>query len=140
MEKRDARLFQQDPCWNIVELESRRSLHRKIDEIIGLACASTLTTAEMRQLLLQGVATSGNSFATQLVRSLHRDNQAERQSIVWLLTLLDAKETISPLRQMTLNKRLPRPIRLSAALALSGMGETAEIRAEPRSRRLYAIG
>ncbi|MDQ2906474.1 MAG: hypothetical protein ABI456_04545 [Ktedonobacteraceae bacterium] len=145
MEKRDARLFQQpadivDQSWNIVELESRRQLRRTVSELIALATSSTITTSEMQQYLLRGVATHGNTFATQLVRSLQRDNQEERQSIVWLLTLLNDEETLTPLQQMALNKRLSRSIRLSASLVLAALGATRETQEDYCRTRLYAIG
>jgi hypothetical protein len=147
MEKGDARLFQQEAKthqhnWNIVELEvleSRRQLRLKVNDLIRLASNSTLTTREIQHHLLLGVATFGNQLAVQLVRSLKRDDAHERQSIVWLLTLLNDTETVTPLQHMSHNKRLPRSIRLSAALALAGMGATAETREENRRIRLYAI-
>ena len=118
MEKGSARLFQQaastafEQSWNIVELETRKQVRRKVNELLRLASDLTITTSEMRQQLLQGVATFGTPFATQLVRSLHRDDYAERQSVVWLLTVLNDKETIPPLQQMASEARLPRAIRL----------------------------
>ena len=166
MEKRDARLFQSvsnvispsdtpdtlatsettetsetiDTTWNIVELDSHRELRQQVHELITIASSSSITTDEMRQRLLQGVVMFGKRFATQLVRSLQRDDQQERQSVVWLLTLLNDKETLSPLQQMTQNKRLPRAIRLSAALAIAGMGATKEVAHNGSRRvRLYAI-
>ena len=93
----------------------------------------------MRQYLLLSVAQFGKLFATQLVRSLQRDDQQERQAIVWLLTLLNEQETIAPLQQMSRNERLPRSIRLSASLALAGMGATKEMTDNSRRVRLYAI-
>ncbi|MFL5629051.1 MAG: hypothetical protein ACJ788_26010 [Ktedonobacteraceae bacterium] len=145
MEKKGARLFQQETdthayAWNIVELESRRELRQKVNELIGQSYNSLLTTSEMRERLLLGLATFGNSFATQLVRSLQCDDQQKRQHIVWLLTLLDSKETIPLLQRLSRDKRLSRPVRLSASLALAGMGATAEtIDNQPRAH-LYAIG
>lgn len=142
MEKKDATLFQHDTdeqSWNIVELESHRQLRRRIHELIYLSRSSSITTSEMRQYLLLGVAQFGKRFATQLVRSLHRDNLDERQSIVWLLTLLNEQETIPALEQMSLNERLPRSVRLSASLALAGLGATKELTDSSRRARLYAI-
>jgi hypothetical protein len=144
MEKKDATLFQhstdtRERCWNIVELESRRQLRHRIHELIQLSHSSSITTSEMRQHLLLGAAQFGKRFATQLVRALHRDDQQERQSIVWLLTLLNEQETIPPLQQMSLNERLPRSVRLSASLALAGMGATKEMTEQSRHVRLYAI-
>lgn len=131
MEKRDARQFQPEPAiqeqgWNIVELESRRKLRKQVNELIGMAGHSTLTTSEIRQHLLQGVAIFGHAFATQLVRSLHRDDAHERQSVVWLLTVLNDPTTIAPLQHMKHNLQLPRTVRLSASLALAGMGVPSE--------------
>jgi hypothetical protein len=142
MEKKDARLFQDathEHSWNIVELESRRQLRYRIHELIQLASSSSIPTSEMRQHLLLGVAQFGKLFATQLVRSLQRDDQQERQAIVWLLTLLNEQETIPSLQQMSRNERLPRSIRLSASLALAGMGATKEMTDNNRRVRLYAI-
>jgi hypothetical protein len=149
MEIKDARLFQREAAsdmlehgWNIVEfevLESRRQLRLKVNELIQLVNKSTITTNEIRQELLLGIAKFGPQLAIQLVRSLHRDDPQERQSIVWLLTLLDDTETIIPLQHMSIDKRLPRPIRLSASLALAGMGVTAETIDKHRRVRLYAI-
>ena len=131
MEKRDARQFQPEPTiqeqgWNIVELESRRKLRKQVNELIGMAGHSTLTTSEIRQHLLQSVATLGQSFPAQLVRSLHRDDAHERQSVVWLLTVLNDPTTIAPLQHMKHNSQLPRSVRLSASLALVGMGVPSE--------------
>jgi len=71
MEKKGARLFQQDAeafeCgWNIVELDSRRQLRLKVNELLRLSHDPTLTTSEMQQHLLHGVATFGKQLATQL--------------------------------------------------------------------------
>ena len=142
MEKRDTRLFQHNESgWNIVELEvleSRRQLHQKVTELIRLAHDASLTTSEILQQLLLGAATFGHRLTMQLVRSLHRDDHNERQSIVWLLTLLNDREAITPLQHMSRNERLPRLVRLSASLTLAGMGATAEM-IEDRRTRLYAI-
>lgn len=144
MEKRGARLFQAEVeyGWNIVELESRRQLRQKVNELIRLVNDPTITTSEMRQHVLHGVATYGNLFATQLVRSLLRDDPQERQSLVWLLTLLNDPETAPMLRFMAHNTRLPRAIRLSASLALAGMGATEEMTGTGKRARehQYAIG
>jgi HEAT repeat protein len=146
MGKRDARQFQHavdtnKQGWNAVELESRRQLRRKVNEMIELVDDPTITTSDMREQLLLGAATFGDQFAIQLVRSLHRDDQHERQSIVWLLTLLDDQTTIPLLEQMSRDERHSRPIRLSAALALAGMGATAEmIDDDTWRKRLYATG
>ena len=142
MGKKGTRLFQRDHCRNIVELEvleSRRHLRLKVNELIRLANNPTITTGEMQQQLSLGVSKFGAQLSGQLVRSLHRDDHQERQSIVWLLTLLKAKETITPLRHMSDDKRIPRSIRLSASLALAGMGITAETIDSHCRTRLYAI-
>ncbi len=146
MGKRDARQFQQaadinKQRWNIVELESRRQLRRKVNELIELVDDPTITSSDMREQLLLGIATFGEQFAMQLVRSLQRDDQHERQSIIWLLTLLDDQTTIPLLEQMSRDERQSRSIRLSAALALAGMGATAEmIDDDTWHKRLYATG
>ena len=145
MEKRGARLFQQgdgsgETNWNIVELDSRRQLRQKVNELIRLSYDSTTTTSEMQQQLLQSVAMFGNQLATRLVRSLQSDDQLKRQHIVWLLTLLDDKETFPLLQRMSQNERLSRPVRLSASLALAGMGATAESAAYYQRKHLYVIG
>lgn len=142
MEKKGARLFQQGEAspGNIVELDSRRQLRLKVNELIRLVNDPTLTTGEIQGQLLHGAATFGTLFAAQLVRSLHRDDPQERQSIVWLLTMLDDRASIRPLMHMSRDPRIPRPIRLSASLALAGMGATRVlIEAESRRPRLYAI-
>jgi hypothetical protein len=142
MEKRDTRLFQHyEPSWNIVELEvleSRRQLHQKVNELIRLAHNASLTTSEIRHQLLLGAATFGHRLTMRLVHSLHRDSHDERQSIVWLLTLLNDREAITSLQHMSRNERLPRLVRLSASLTLAGMGATAEM-IEDKHARLYAI-
>jgi HEAT repeat protein len=146
MGKRDIRQFQHaagtnNQLWNIVELESRRQLRRKVNELVELVDDPTITSSDMREQLLLGVATFGERFATQLVRSLHRDDQHERQSIVRLLILLDDQTTIPQLEQMSREERQSRSIRLSAALALAGMGATAEMTDDDTWRkRLYATG
>jgi HEAT repeat protein len=145
MGMRDARQFQDaadinKKRWNIVELESRRQLRRKVNELIELVDDPTITSSDMREQLLLGVATFGEQFAMQLVRSLHRDDQHERQSIVWLLTLLEDQTTIPLLEQMSHDERQSRSIRLSAALALAGMGATAEMMDDTWHKRLYATG
>jgi hypothetical protein len=145
MERGSARLFQQatlpafEQSWNVVELETRKQIRQKVNELLRLASDMTVTTSEIRQQLLQSVATFGTPFAMQLVRSLYRDDYAERQSVVWLLTVLNEKETIPPLQRMASDPRLPRALRLSASLALAGMGVTAETIKNNRRVRLYAI-
>ena len=142
MEKKGASLFQRDHGRNIVELnvlESRRQLRLNVNELIRLTNNPTITTDEMRHQLLLGVDRCGTQLAAQLVRSLHREDPQERQSIVWLLTLLNDKKTIIPLRHISHDKHIPRSIRLSASLALAGMGVTAEMIDNHRRTRLYAI-
>jgi hypothetical protein len=144
MEKKGARLFQADDesfdyGWNIVELETRRQLRLKVNELLRLVNDPTLTTSEMQQHLLYNKAIFGDQLATRLVHSLHRSDQNERQAIVWLLTLLNEAASIPPLRRMSGNKRLPRPVRLAASLALAGIGATPEMLDERRPARLYAI-
>ncbi|GAC1343803.1 MAG: hypothetical protein NVSMB27_04050 [Ktedonobacteraceae bacterium] len=147
MEKRGARLFQLEAGtnvygWNIVELEvleARRQLRRKVNELIRLSEDTTFTTSEMRQQLLLGVAMFGKQLATQLVRSLQCDDLQKRQNIVWLLTLLDDQASIPLLQRMSHNQRLPRSVRLSASLALAGMGATVECRDDYQQIRVYAI-
>ncbi|GAC1567791.1 MAG: hypothetical protein NVS3B14_14920 [Ktedonobacteraceae bacterium] len=144
MEKKGARLFQVaektfDNDWNIVELETRRQLRLKVNELLRLVNDPSLTTSEMQQHLLNAVARFGKQLAAQLVRSLQRDNHQERQSIIWLLTLLNDAESVTPLRHMSQNKQLPRGVRLSASLALAGMGATPEMMDESRCKHLYAI-
>jgi hypothetical protein len=145
MEKGSARLFQQttpdtlEQGWNIVELETRKQVRQKVNTFLRQATDMTLTTSEMRQQLLQSVATFGSEFVTQLVRSLNRDDDAERQSAIWLLTVLHEPETIPPLQYMASNKNLSRAIRLAAGLTLAGMGVTAETIKQNRRVRLYAL-
>lgn len=144
MEKGRARQFQSatarfEQNWNVVELTTRKEVRQKVNELLLQCSDSSVTTDELRQRLLQGVAAFGTHFATQLVRSLHRDDHAERQSIIWLLTVLNARETIPPLQQMAANKGLPRSIRLAASLALAGMGVTAETIKKNRRVYLYAL-
>lgn len=145
MEKGSARLFQQTTPetfgqgWNIVELKTRKQVRQKVNALLRLANDGTVTRSDMRQELLQCVATFGNDFSTQLVRALQRDSHAERQSIVWLLTVLDAPETIPPLQHMSNDSHLPRAIRLSASLALAGMGVTTEAIKQSQQIRLYML-
>src|ERR1700724_3142283 len=100
MEKKGARLFQADEetfdyGWNIVELETRRQLRLKVNELLRLVNDPTLTTSEMQQNLLYNKAIFGKQLATQLVHSLYRSDRNERQSIVWLLTLLNEAASIT---------------------------------------------
>jgi hypothetical protein len=145
MEKRGARLLQQgmgirETDWNIVELDARRKLRQRVNELVRHCNDTGLTTSEMRQQLLLGVKEFGSQLATQLVRSLQSDDQQKRQNVVWLLTLLNDTDSISLLQRMSQNKRLARPVRLSVSLALAGMGATAESTEQYQRIRLYAIG
>jgi|SRR3954466_11208240 len=144
MEKGSARLFRPttptaEQSWNIVELETRKQIRHQVNMLLHQTEDTLRSTSEIRQELLRCIAAFGNEFAIQLVRSLHRDSCAERQSIVWLLTVLNARETIPLLQQMSNDLHLPRSIRLSASLALAGMGVTAETIAKNRRIRLYAL-
>lgn len=147
MEKRDAGLSQHlagtsnasAQKQNIVAFESRRQLRDTIAELIDLTNNSTLTTSDLQQRLNQHKATFGKHLMTHLIRALLRPDQDERDAIVWLLIQCHDKETIAPLQQMTQNEHLSRPVRLSAALALAGMGATQEMQDIPRHVRLYAI-
>ena len=147
MEKGSARLFQQglatsEHNWNIVELDTHRHLRQKVNELIQLVNHSSLTTSEFQDQLLLCVAIFGDKFAAQLVRSVQRDNLQERQAVVWLLTVLRNEDTIPSLQRMSHDRRLSRAIRLSASLALAGMGatrETQETEDQRPRRRLYAI-
>ncbi len=143
MERRDARLFQQDATihegWNIVELESHRQFRRQVNELIQLTNITGITTSELQQRLASYYDSYGTRFTALLVRALHRENAQERQAIVWLLTLLDDPNTIPQLQHMSRNKHIPRSIRLSASLVLAGMGATQEVAEEQKSVRLYAI-
>ena len=134
MEKKGARLFQREANAlehgrNLVELEvleSRRHLRQKVNELIQLANNSTIPTDELQRKLSLGLTMFGAQLSSQLLRSLHREDPQERQSIIWLLVLLNAKETIAPLQHISQDKQIPRPIRLSASLALAGMRATSE--------------
>ncbi len=145
MEKGSARQFQQatsevfEHSWNVVELETRRQVRQEVKALLHLASTWSLSSSDMRQELLRCVATFGNEFTTQLVRSLQCDSHEERQSIVWLLTVLNARETIPQLQRMSNDPGLPRALRLSASLALAGMGVTAEKLQRNRRVRLYAL-
>jgi hypothetical protein len=147
MGKKGARLFQKEANAlvhgsNIVELavlESRRQLRLQVNELIRLANNFTVSTDEMQQHLFLCVARFGALLPKQLLRSLHREDPQERQSIVWLLILLNDKVTIAPLQHISQDKRIPRPIRLSASLALAGIGATPESIENHQRSRLYAI-
>ncbi len=145
MGKGSARLFRQtapdalEQSWNVVELETRKQVRQRINTLLRLSDDMLVPTSEVRQQLLQCVATFGSLFTTQLVHALHCNEHTERQSVIWLLTVLNDKETIPPLRRMSANARLPRAIRLAAALALAGMGVTAEDFKQQRRDHLHIM-
>jgi hypothetical protein len=147
MGKKGARLFPKENnslefYRNIVELEvleSRRQLHQKVNDLIQLATNSNTSTEEIQRHLSLSRKEFGAQLSSQLLHSLNRDDPQERQSIVWLLILLNDAQTIVQLRHISLDKCLPRPIRLSASLALSGMGATKETNEITQRTRLYAI-
>lgn len=143
MEKKGTRLFQpRDTSLerNIVELDSRRQLRLKVNELIRLVNDPTITTGEIQEYLSHGAAMYGRLFAAQLVRCLHCDDPQERQLVVWLLTILNDEAAIPLLLCLSRDIQAPRPVRLSASLALAGMGVTpALIEAADRRSRLYAI-
>jgi hypothetical protein len=147
MEKKGARLFQKETkslefCRNIVELEvleNRRHLRQNLNELIRLTTNSSASTEEIQRQLSLELTRFGAQLSSQLLRSLNRDDPLERHSIVWLLIILNDAQTIAPLRHISLDKRIPRSIRLSASLALAGMGATAETNENCRRTRLYAI-
>ncbi len=134
MEKKGARMLQPIVCetergdtWNIVELESRRQLRRAVQTLIDITNSPLVTTSDIQQQLSAHISAYGALFGRQLVRALRSDDEQRRQSTVWLLTLLDDEATIPLLQQMSQNRQLARAIRLSAALALAGLGATAEV-------------
>jgi hypothetical protein len=147
MGKKGTRLFQKETnslefCRNIVELEvleTRRHLRHNLNELIRLATNSSASTEEIQRQLSLDLTRFGTQLSSQLLRSLNRDDPQERHSIVWLLILLNDAQTIAPLRHISLDERVPRSIRLSASLALAGMGATAETHENCRHTRLYAI-
>ena len=127
---------------DIVELEvleSRRLLRQKVIDLIQLAMNYIISTKEIQELLYLNYSKFGSQLSSQLLRSLHRDDPQVRQSIVRLLILLDDAQTIEPLRHISLNKQSPRPVRLSASLALAGMRATEETNEICLHTHLYAI-
>ena len=143
MERRDARLFQQDATiqegWNIVELESHRQFRQTVNELIQKTQSEEITRSDLRQQLENYRTTYSTRFCTQLVSALHRENEQERQAVVLLLTILNDPITIPQLQHFSQNKRYSHSIRLSASLALAGMGATRETAEDFRRMRLYAI-
>ncbi|MBV9256598.1 MAG: hypothetical protein JO215_01120 [Ktedonobacteraceae bacterium] len=124
---------------NIVEFESRRQLRDAISELINLTISSPLTTSDLQLRLNRYKATFGKRFMAHLIRALLHSEQDERDAIVWLLTRFNDRETIAPLQQIIQNERLSRSVRLSASLALAGMGATEEMQNMPHRFWLYAI-
>ena len=134
MEKKGASLFQTEDdsikfSRNIVELEvleTRRRLRQIVRELIRLTTYSNTSTEEIKHALSLMLNEFGAQLPSQLLRSLSCADYLERQSIVLLLTLLNDPQTIAALRHISLDSRISRSIRLAAALALAGMGATAE--------------
>ena len=147
MGKKGTRLFQKETnslefSRNIVELEvleTRRQLRQKVNELIQLATNTGASTEEIQRYLSCILTEFGEQLSSQLLRSLNRNDPQERQSIVWLLTLLNDAQTIEQLRHISLAEHFPRSIRLSASLALAGMDATTETAENYRRNRLYAI-
>jgi hypothetical protein len=148
MEQKSARLFRRstggqpsnERSRNIVELNSRRQLRLTVHELIRYVNDPTLTTSDMREQLQHAAASFGSQLTIKLVRSLHHSDAQERQSVIWLLTLLNDDAAVGPLMRMSHNPQLPRAVRLSASLVLAGMGQSpAMIAAQNRQPRLYAI-
>ena len=134
MEKGGTRLFRfestvktLDTHWNIVELESHRLLREKINELISLSNNSTITTSEMTRHVHAAANRFGQRFTIHLIRSLQHEDPLDRESITWLLILLDDQEAIPHLQSMARNEQFSRSLRLSAALTLAGMGATEEM-------------
>jgi hypothetical protein len=147
MEKKGARLSQKETnsreyFGEIVELEvleSRRHLRQKVTELIQLATNTGTSTEEIQRYLSSIRARFGAQLSSQLLRSLNRDDPQERQSIVWILTLLNDAQTVEQLRHISLDEHFPRSIRLSASLALAGIDAATETAENNRRNRLYAI-
>ena len=146
MEERDTRLFQQeiaitehDASWNIVELESHRDLRQKIDEMLHLALYNAITTSGLQHQLSQTREQYGARCITLLVHSLYTKDAEKCQTVVQLLTLLQAPEAIPQLETLAHNEQTPRSVRLAASLALAGMNATPETRPKQKSPRSYAI-
>lgn len=143
MEKWDARPLQsehptEEYGWNVLKLESRKNLHSKIHEFIDLTTNSTLSTSDIQQRLQLCQLQYGQQFSTLLVHYLKRTDAAEREAIVWLLTQLQDQNTIPLLQKLSQHKQQSRAVRLSAALALAGLGQTPEMITTARPL-LYAI-
>ncbi|HYX50855.1 MAG TPA: hypothetical protein VE843_13990 [Ktedonobacteraceae bacterium] len=121
-------------------LESRRQLRQKVNELIQVTTNYSATTTEIRQYLSLRLTEFGTQLSTQLLRSLNRNDPQERQSIVLLLILLNDAQTIAHLRHISLDENISRPIRLSASLALAGLGATEETKSNHQRAHLHAIG
>ena len=147
MEKKGASLFQTEAnslkfSRNIVELEvleTRRRLRQKVCELIRLATYSNASTEEIKHSLSLRRKEFGAQLSSQLLRSLSRADYPERQSIVLLLILLNDPQIIASLRHISLDSSISRSIRLSAALALAGMGATVEAKDNCLCTRQRAI-
>lgn len=147
MEKRDTLLSMHKAgtpsSGTIVELMSHFQLRRSIDELIHLTMDNSLSTTDLSHRVHEYSRLYGSRFSASLVRSLQSHDAATRQSIIWLLTILGDEATVPLLKQLASNQKQSRLIRLSASLALAGMGATPEVAAAPspnKYARLYAIG
>jgi hypothetical protein len=148
MEKKGARLFpikanSLEIYRNIVELEvfeSRRQLRQKVNQLIRLVTNTTASTEEIQRNLSLILTEFGEQLSSQLLRSLMRTDPQERHAIVLLLILLNDAQTIATLRDISMDERFSRQIRLSASLALAGMGETEETKNNYPRSNLHAIG
>ena len=148
MEKKGARLFQKETnplefYENIVELEvfeSRRQLRQKVNGLIRLATNTTVSTEEIQRNVSLRLTEFGAQLSSQLLRSLMRSDPQERHSIVLLLILLNDAQTIAALRHISMDECSSRHIRLSASLALAGMGETEETKNNYQRVHQHASG
>ncbi|MGZ3621559.1 MAG: hypothetical protein ACXWPG_00530 [Ktedonobacteraceae bacterium] len=148
MGKNSARLFPKkvnslEICGNIVELEvfeSRRQLRQKVYELIRLATLTAASTEEIQRNLALRRTEYGDQLSLQLLRSLIRSDPQEHHAIVLLLILLNDPLTIAELRRISKDKNFSRSIRLSAALALAGMGETEKTKKNYLCDHLHAMG
>ena len=143
MEKWDARPLRsnystEEYDWNVLKLESRKNLHSKIHEFIDLATYSSLSTSDIQHRLQLCQQQYGKPFAVLLVHYLKQTDAVEREAIVWLLTQLQDQDTIPLLQKLSQHEQQSRSVRLSAALALAGMGQTTEVITATRPF-LYAI-
>jgi len=130
-------------CRNIVELEvfeSRRQLRQKVHELIRLATTTITSTEEIQRNLALTLKEFGEQLSLQLLRSLIRADPQECHAIVLLLILLNDPQTITALRHISADEGFSRSIRLSAALALAGMGETEETTKNYQRDHLHVIG